>query len=154
MFSKIMNETDLSEFYNEIPANAVIALDNHPVSYYILDCLAKQGTHVSVVTFSTDIMRYVCQNTFSNIIFAPGKVDSSLHVITGETMVETFKTLQVDVYFCSASYIDEQGRLYQVHSEIAALQKSLITQAQQCYIINYPDIIEPNQCHVHIGDVN
>lgn len=154
MFSIIKNKTDLSDFYNNIPPNAVIALDNHPISYYVLDCLAEQERHVSVVTFSTDIMQYVCQNTFSNIIFAPGKVDSSLHIITGDTMVESFKTLQIDVYLCAASYIDEQGSLYQVHSQIGALQKTLIQQARHSFVVNYPDFIESNQRYIHIGYVN
>ncbi|MDY5060628.1 hypothetical protein [Staphylococcus simulans] len=154
MLSNIKNKTDLSDFYKNIPPNAVIALDNHPISYYVLDCLAEQEIHVSVVTFSTDIMQYVCQNTFSNIIFAPGKVDSSLHIITGETMVETFKTLQIDVYFCATSYIDIQGGLYQVHSEIGAIQKALIEQAQYSYVVNYPDFIDANQHFTHIGYIN
>lgn len=154
MLFNIKNETELSNFCNDIPPNAVIALDNHPTSYYVLDCLAEQEIYVSVVTFSTDIMRYVCQNTFFNIIFAPGKVDSSLHIMVGETMLERFKTLHLDFYLCAVDYIDEQGALYQVHSEIGMLQKVLVEQAQQSYVINYPDFIESNQCYTHLGYMN
>ncbi len=154
MFSNLKNQTELTDFYKNLPPNAVIALDNHPMSYYVLDYLTEQGIHVSVVTFSTDVMRYVCRNTFSNIIFAPGKVDSSLHIMTGDTMVNTFKTLQIDIYLCAPSYIDEQGCLYQVHAEIGALQKALIEQTQYSYVINYPDLIEAKQDYTHLGDMN
>lgn len=140
MSPKIKRHNYLYNVYNKIQPGSIIALDNHPVSYYILDLLNSKNVKVSIVTYSTDIMKYLCENTAFDIIFTTGQINSSLHTITGGTVVDKIKQLKIDYYFCEACYIDHKSYLYQIHEDIAELQKALVNQAEASYLINYPDI--------------
>lgn len=140
MSPKIKHHNYLYNIYNKIQPGSVIALDNHPVSYYILDFLNSKNVNVSIVTYSTDIMKYLCKNTTFNIIFTTGQINSALHTITGKEVADKIKQLQIDYYFCEARYMDHESFLFQIHEDIAHIQTSLINQANVSYLINYPDI--------------
>ncbi|MGN5884225.1 hypothetical protein [Staphylococcus simulans] len=153
MSPNFKDNNHLMEFYSRMQSNAVIALDNHPVSYYLMEFLEQQDQHVSIVTYSTDIMKFVCRNTHFNIIFAPGKVDQAQHIMTGNALIEQFKTLHIHYYFCQASYIDEADKLYQSHPDVAEIQKVLVQQADETFLINFPDLTQTPHLYWQIGNL-
>lgn len=140
---KIMCQTHSNELYRHITSNMTIALDNHPKSFHLIDQLIQKESRASIVTFSTDILKYVCQNSNLNIIFFTGTIDSSLHIITGASVIQRILQLNIDYYLCAAPYLDEKNNLYQVQPNIAAIQQALIQQSQQSYLINYPSNQKP-----------
>lgn len=138
MSSNIKRHNHLYNIYNTIQPDSIIALDNHPASYFIINLLNDKQVNVSVVTYSTDILKYLCKNTNFNIVFTSGKIDSGLHTITGAEVIKKFEQLQIDYYFCGANYLDDDANLYQIHEDIAQIQRCLITRSKASYLINYP----------------
>lgn len=130
----------LQDKISTIVDNDIIAFDNHPLSYKIIDTLNNNNTKVSVVSYSTDIIHYVCRNTEFNIIIPTGQVNSTFHVVIGETVCDTFKKYQIKQYFLSAPY-QLKRELFQTYEEVAEIQKTLFKRADSVYLMNYPEII-------------
>ncbi|RIO88412.1 hypothetical protein BUZ06_07820, partial [Staphylococcus gallinarum] len=64
----------LNELVERINQNEIIAFDNHPVSFKIIDQLYFSNKKISVITYSTDIIKYVSKYTDFNIILPNGTV--------------------------------------------------------------------------------
>jgi len=78
------------EIINTIQWDDIIAFDNHPFAYRVIDDLYKKNIKISVISYSTDIIRYISIYTDFNIIIPNGIVDSANHHIIGEDVKQTF----------------------------------------------------------------
>lgn len=123
-----------------IADNDIIAFDNHPVSYRVIDTLNKNNIKISVVSYSTDIIHYAAKNTNFNIIIPTCQVNSTFHVVTGETVCDTFKKYQIKQYYISAP-CQMSKALFQTYEEVAQIQRTLFNSADSIYLVNYPEII-------------
>lgn len=148
--------TTMKKYINYIIENInnedVIAFDNHPVNYQILDELYDANLKISVITFSTDIIKYVARYTDFNIIMPNGKVDNALHIITGSEVIQTFARYRIRYYFATAPYMIDKA-LYQTLPEIAKIQLALYHSSEALFIVNRPSILnqQNRQDYSYIG---
>ncbi|PHK49185.1 hypothetical protein BTJ66_09815 [Staphylococcus edaphicus] len=130
----------------------IIAFDNHPFAYKIIDELYKSNTKVSVISYSTDIIRYVSKSTDFNIIIPNALVDSASHMLLGNGVVETFSKYQIRFYFVSAPFMNKDT-LYQTAPAVAEIQNTLKDCAHNVLLMNRPDpIIEDDEQYIEIGE--
>lgn len=132
--------------------NEVIAFDNHPVSYKIIDELYEAHTKISIISFSTDIIKYVAKYTNFNIIMPNGKVNNALHIITGPDVIQTFEKYHIRYYFATAPYMVDNA-LYQTLPEIAEIQLAISNSTQELLLVNRPDTLkqQDRQDYSYIG---
>lgn len=152
--NKLSNIKDFFEHIIDIIQwDDIIAFDNHPFAYKLIDELYKSNTKITVISYSTDIMRYVAKYTDFNIIIPNGLVDSASHVIIGESVLETFSKYQIRFYFVSAPFMNE-NTLYQTVPAIAKIQNTIKNCTQCVLLMNRPDLIntDPTDSYIEIGD--
>ncbi|MBF7017217.1 sugar phosphate isomerase family [Staphylococcus durrellii] len=130
----------LQERISAIVDNDIIAFDNHPVSYRVIDTLYSNNTKIALISYSTDIIHYAAKNTNFNIIIPTGQVNSTFHVVIGETVCDTFKKYHIKQYFMSAPYRLNR-ELFQTYEEVAQIQQTLFKRTESIYLMNYPEII-------------
>src|SRR5699024_12086574 len=143
----------LEQITEKINENEIIAFDNHPTAYNIIDRLYSAGIKISVVSYSTDIIKYVAKNTDFNIILSNGVVKNEYHIIVGQGIVETFSKYRIDRYFATVPYMVKQS-LYQTIPEVAEIQIALKQRTTQFLIINRLEFLNLDWSHdiIHIGD--
>lgn len=124
----------------------IIAFDNHPFAYKILDELSNYDIKISVISYSTDIIKYVSRYTTFNIIVPNGVVDSAFHIIVGSDVVQTFSKYRIRYYFITVPYIFDNN-LYQTIPAIADIQRTLNTNANDIFLLNRPDILDSHSNH-------
>lgn len=124
----------------------IIAFDNHPFAYKILDELSNYDIKISVISYSTDIIKYVSRYTTFNIIVPNGVVDSAFHIIVGSDVVQTFSKYRIRYYFITVPYIFDNN-LYQTIPAIADIQRTLNTNANDIFLLNRPDILDNHSKH-------
>ncbi|MFH4908878.1 sugar phosphate isomerase family [Staphylococcus cohnii] len=131
----------------------VIAFDNHAVTYHIIDELYEAKFKISVISFSTDIIKYVARYTDFNIIMPNGKVDNALHIIIGTDVIQTFERYRIRYYFATAPYMTDKA-LYQTLPEIAEIQLALYNRSEELLIVNRPAILKQHhrQDYSYIGE--
>lgn len=149
--------TTMKKYINYIIENVnnedVIAFDNHPVTYHIIDELYEAKFKISVISFSTDIIKYVARYTDFNIIMPNGKVDNALHIIIGTDVIQTFERYRIRYYFATAPYMTDKA-LYQTLPEIAEIQLALYNRSEELLIVNRPAILKQHhrQDYSYIGE--
>ncbi|MCE4993578.1 hypothetical protein ACT9T1_07660 [Staphylococcus xylosus] len=124
----------------------IIAFDNHPFAYKILDELSNYDIKISVISYSTDIIKYVSRYTNFNIIVPNGVVDSAFHIIVGSDVVQTFSKYRIRYYFITVPYIQDND-LYQTIPAIADIQKMLNNNANDIFLLNRPDVLDNHSSH-------
>ncbi len=134
------------QIINTIHWDDTIAFDNHPFAYRVIDDLYKLKIKISVISYSTDIIRYVSKNTDFNIIIPNGVVDSANHNIIGPDVTQTFAKYQIQYYFATASHMTED-KLFQDNQTIADMQLTLNERAEQILLMNRPEIISSELQH-------
>ncbi|SCT08714.1 hypothetical protein [Staphylococcus caeli] len=134
------------EIINTIQWDDIIAFDNHPFAYRVIDDLYKKNIKISVISYSTDIIRYVSKYTDFNIIIPNGIVNSANHHIIGEDVKQTFAKYQIRYYFVTATHMNEE-KLYQDNMTIAHIQSALNERAEQILLMNRPEIISLDLQH-------
>lgn len=152
--SKLSNIKQYFEHIIEtIQWDDIIAFDNHPFAYKMIDELYKANIKISVISYSTDIIRYVSKYTDFNIIIPNGMVDSASHVILGKGVLETFSKYQIRFYFVSAPFMNED-KLYQTVPAIAEIQNTIKNCTHSVLLMNRPDPIigDSNEQYIEIGD--
>lgn len=142
-----MGDNDLSAIKNyleqimqQIKKGEIIAFDNHPTAYKIIDYLYNTGTKISVISYSTDIIKYVAKYTDFNIILPNGVVNGTYHIIVGPDVVQTFSKYQIRYYFAAVPYMIEDA-LYQSIPEVAELQLTLYNNANDTLVVNRPEFL-------------
>lgn len=149
--------TTMKKYINYIIENVnnedVIAFDNHAVTYHIIDELYEAKFKISVISFSTDIIKYVARYTDFNIIMPNGKVDNALHIIIGTDVIQTFERYRIRYYFATAPYMTDKA-LYQTLPEIAEIQLALYNRSEELLIVNRPAILKQHhrQDYSYIGE--
>lgn len=142
----------LNELIECINKNEIIAFDNHPVSFKIIDQLFKAGKKITVISYSTDIIKYVSKYTDFNIILPNGAVNSAFHVISGPEVIESFSKYHIN-YFCIRVPYIYKDDFYQDIPEIADMQKTLNQNSEHQLIINRPTFLEnlPGNQYIKVG---
>lgn len=142
----------LNELVERINQNEIIAFDNHPVSFKIIDQLYFSNKKISVITYSTDIIKYVSKYTDFNIILPNGTVNSAFHIITGTDVIDSYSKYKINYYFLRVPYIYEED-LYQDITEIAELQRVLKQNSEYSFVINRPQFLDhtPGHRYIKIG---
>src|SRR5699024_8520489 len=132
--------------------NEVIAFDNHPVSYKIIDELYEAHTKISIISFSTEIIKYVAKYTNFNIIMPNGEVNNDLHIITGTDVIQTFEKYYIHYYFANSTYLVDTA-LYQTFIEITYIKLEISNTNQELLLVNRPDTLkqQDRQDYSYIG---
>lgn len=143
----------LEQITEKINENEIIAFDNHPAAYKIIDQLFYSGIKISVISYSTDIIKYVAKYTNFNIILSNGVVSSEYHIIVGTDVTQTFSKYRISRYFAAMPYMADNS-LYQTIPEVAEIQIALKQSADQFLVINRPEFLNTRLAHdfIHIGD--
>ncbi|MDG0842315.1 hypothetical protein M4L39_02605 [Staphylococcus equorum] len=143
----------LEQIIEEINENEIIAFDNHPTAYKIIDQLFYKGIKISVISYSTDIIKYVAKHTNFNIILSNGVVSSEYHIIVGADVAQTFSKYRISRYFATMPYMADSS-LYQTIPEVAEIQIVLKQSADQFLLINRPEFLNTALVpeFIHIGD--
>lgn len=143
----------LEQITEKINENEIIAFDNHPAAYKIIDQLFYNGIKISVISYSTDIIKYVAKYTNFNIILSNGVVSSEYHIIVGTDVAQTFSKYRINRYFAAMPYMADNS-LYQTIPEVAEIQIALKQSADQFLVINRPEFLNTRLAHdfIHIGD--
>lgn len=134
------------QIINSIHWDDTIAFDDHPFAYRVIDDLYKQKIKISVISYSTDIIRYVSKYTDFNIIIPNRVVDRANHNIIGHDVIQSFSKYQIRYYFATATHMTED-KLYQDNLTIADMQHTLNECAEQILLMNRPEIISSNLRH-------
>ncbi|MDN5637394.1 MAG: hypothetical protein L0G48_04525 [Staphylococcus equorum] len=143
----------LEQITEKINENEIIAFDNHSAAYKIIDQLFYNGIKISVISYSTDIIKYVAKYTNFNIILSNGVVSSEYHIIIGTDVAQTFSKYRISRYFAAMPYMADNS-LYQTIPEVAEIQIALKQSADQFLVINRPEFLNTRLAHdfIHIGD--
>ena len=99
-----------------------------------------------MISYSTDIIKYVSRYTTFNIIVPNGVVDSAFHIIVGSDVVQTFSKYRIRYYFITVPYIFNNN-LYQTIPAIADIQRTLNTNANDIFLLNRPDVLDSHSNH-------
>ena len=139
-----------NKLIKEINKGDIIALDNDPMAYYIIDTLKNENKKVSIISISTDVIQYVAKYTNFNLILPNGKVNHAFHVLTGINETNTYKKYQIQFYFAVIPYIDGNDLLHTM-PEVATIQRALINQTTEFVVINNPEkvnVSSSNEYHM------
>ncbi|RIP33468.1 hypothetical protein BUZ14_10175 [Staphylococcus gallinarum] len=142
----------LEELVECINKNDIIAFDNHPVSFKIIDQLYSLNKKISVISYSTDIIKYVSKYTNFNIILPNGTVNSAFHIISGAEVIDSYSKYKINYFFLRVPYVYKEN-LYQDIPEIAEIQRVLKRNSERSFIINRPQFLEntPGHRYIKIG---
>ena len=110
----------------------IIAFDYSYYSFYILKEIDQQHPHISIMSFSTDLISWACRETNLDIIIPCGRIDSHSRLVTGQDALNYFLKYEIDLYIITSMNEGRVNSSLQEHLQHQALKAN----ARRTVVVN------------------